>query len=132
MPRRPRLAAGDLAYHVLSRRVGRLPLFQKPADYAAFEQVLQEIYAQTRLRIAAYFLMPTHWHLILWPRQDGELSEALRCITVTHTQRWHAHHHPRAPGRSIKAVSNHFQFRPMNIFWRSCAMWSEMRCERSW
>ena len=26
MPRRPRLAAGDLAYHVLNRRVGRLPL----------------------------------------------------------------------------------------------------------
>jgi putative transposase len=98
MPRRPRLAAGDLAYHVLSRRVGRLPLFQKPADYAAFEQVLQEIYAQTRLRIAAYFLMPTHWHLILWPRQDGELSEALRCITVTHTQRWHAHHHTAGTG----------------------------------
>jgi hypothetical protein len=26
MPRRPRLAAGDLAYHVLKRRMGRLPL----------------------------------------------------------------------------------------------------------
>ena len=35
MPRRPRLATGDLAYHVLNRRVGRLPLFDKPADYAA-------------------------------------------------------------------------------------------------
>ena len=35
MPRRPRLAAGDLAYHVLNRRVGRLPLFDKPADHAA-------------------------------------------------------------------------------------------------
>jgi len=28
MPRRPRLAAGDLPYHVLNRRVGRLPLFE--------------------------------------------------------------------------------------------------------
>ena len=98
MPRRPRLAAGDLAYHVLNRRVGRLPLFQKPADYAAFEQVLQEIHAQTGLRIAAYCLMPTHWHLVLWPRHDGELSEALRWITVTHTQRWHAHHHTAGTG----------------------------------
>jgi len=32
MPRRPRLAAGDLAYHVLKRRMGRLPLFDKPAS----------------------------------------------------------------------------------------------------
>lgn len=35
--------------------------------------------------------MPNHWHLLLWPRQDGELSESLRWITVTHAQRWHAH-----------------------------------------
>lgn len=35
MPRRPRLAAGDLAYHGLNRRIGRLPLSDTPADYAA-------------------------------------------------------------------------------------------------
>lgn len=90
MPRRIRIATGGLAYHVLNRRVGRMPLFETPADYAAFEAVLQQAVAQTRLRIAAYCLMPNHWHLLLWPRQDGELSEVLRWITVTHTQRWHA------------------------------------------
>ena len=58
MPRRPRLAAGDLAYHVLNRRVGRLSLFEKPADYVAFEKILAEAYSQTRIRIAAYCLMP--------------------------------------------------------------------------
>jgi putative transposase len=98
MPRRPRLAAGDLAYHVLNRRVGRLPLFEKPADYAAFEEILAEAHAQTRIRITAYCLMPTHWHLLLWPRRDGELSEVLRWITVTHTQRWHAYHHTTGTG----------------------------------
>jgi putative transposase len=35
--------------------------------------------------------MPNHWHLLLWPRNDGELSEVMRWITVTHAQRWHAH-----------------------------------------
>ncbi len=98
MPRRPRLAAGDLAYHVLNRRVGRLPLFKRPGDYGAFEQVLAEVYAHTRLRIAAYCLMPNHWHLLLWPRHDGELSEVLRWMTVTHTQRWHAYHHTAGTG----------------------------------
>ena len=78
---------------VLNRRVGRLPLFDKSADYAAFEKVLAEAYAQTKIRIAAYCLMSNHWHLLLWPRHDGELSEVLRWITVTHTQRWHAYHH---------------------------------------
>ncbi len=46
MPRRPRLAAGDLVNHVLNRRVGRLALFEKPADYAAFEKILAEIHAR--------------------------------------------------------------------------------------
>ncbi len=98
MPRRPRLAAGDLAYHVLNRRVGRLFLFEKPADYTAFEKVLAEAHDQTGTRLAAYCLMPNHWHLLLWPRRDGELSEVLRWITVTHTQRWHAHHKTSGTG----------------------------------
>ena len=89
--RRPRLSRPD-------RRVGRLPLFDKPSDYAAFETILVEAHAHTRIRIAAYCLMPNHWHLLLWPRQDGELSEVLRWITVTHTQRWHAHHHTAGTG----------------------------------
>ena len=40
MPRRLRLAVGDITYHVLNRRVGRLPLFEKSTDYAAFEKIL--------------------------------------------------------------------------------------------
>ena len=41
MPRRPREAMGGLVYHVLNRAVGRATLFEKDADYAAFEQVLE-------------------------------------------------------------------------------------------
>ena len=98
MPRRPRLAAGDFAYHVLNRRVGRLPLFETRADYIAFEKILAEAHAHSRIRIVAYCLMPNHWHLLLWPKRDGELSEAVRWITVTHTQRWHAHHQTAGTG----------------------------------
>lgn len=39
-PRRPRLVAGDLAYDVLNRRMGRLSLFGTPSDYAALETIL--------------------------------------------------------------------------------------------
>jgi putative transposase len=98
MPRRPRLSTGGLAYHVLNRRVGRLPLFEKPADYEAFEKILQEAYERTGIWIAAYGLIPNHWHLLLWPRSDGELSEVMRWGTVTHTQRWHAHRRSSGSG----------------------------------
>ncbi len=52
MPRRARLATGGIVYHVLNRRVSRLPLFQKPADYSGFETILAEAYHRTGVRIA--------------------------------------------------------------------------------
>ena len=85
-------------FHVLNRAVGRGRLFRTDADYAAFERVLERVHARRPTRLLAYCLMPNHWHLVLWPRADGELSEFMRLLTVTHTQRWHAHHHTAGTG----------------------------------
>ncbi len=63
-------------------------MFETSGEYAAFENILHAAHAQTCVWIAAYCLMPTHWHLLLWPRTDGELSEVMRWITVTHAQHW--------------------------------------------
>jgi putative transposase len=81
---------GGLVYHVLNRRAGRSTLFRDDGDYAAFERAMAEALERTPSRLLAYCLMPNHWHLVLWPRRDGELSEVMRWLTVTHTQRWHA------------------------------------------
>ena len=35
--------------------------------------------------------MSNHWHLVLWPKKDGDLSRFTGWLTLTHTQRWHAH-----------------------------------------
>jgi putative transposase len=81
-----------MIYHALNRAVARLPLFEKEEDYAAFERVLDEALDKHPTRLLAYAVMPNHWHLLLWPRQDGELTDFLRWLTHTHTMRWHAHH----------------------------------------
>lgn len=91
MPRRPRIAPGGLVYHALNRAVARLALFEKEADYAAFERVLAEAWEKHPTRLLAYIIMPNHWHLVLWPRKDGELTEFVRWLTHTHVMRWHAH-----------------------------------------
>ncbi len=91
MPRRPRVAPGGLVYHCLNRGVARLALFEKREDYAAFERVLEEAAQRHPMRILAYCVMPNHWHLVLWPRRDGELTDFVRWLTHTHTMRWHAH-----------------------------------------
>ena len=85
-------------YHVLNRAVGKLTLFEKDEDYAAFERVLEETYDRMEMRLLSYCVMPNHWHMLIWPHEDGELSEMLRWLTVTHTQRWHAHWHSAGTG----------------------------------
>jgi putative transposase len=92
------MASGGYVYHVLNRAVGRARLFDKSGDYAAFEKVLEEAKEWQPTRLLAYCIMPNHWHLILWPDEDGDLSEFMRWLTVTHTQRWHAHRHTAGTG----------------------------------
>jgi putative transposase len=52
---------------------------------------LRQAVARFDMRLLAYCLMPNHFHLLLWPREDGDLSTFMRWLTTTHTQRWHAH-----------------------------------------
>ncbi len=93
MGRALRVAPGGYVYHVLNRANGRARIFQKAGDYEAFEGVLEESLEHVPgMRLLAYCLMPNHWHLVLWPRADGELSDFGHYLTLTHTHRWHAHH----------------------------------------
>ncbi len=85
-------------FHCLNRAVARLTIFEKDADYAAFEQVLEAAHARIPLRILAYTLMPNHWHLVVWPQADTEVTEFLQWLTVTHTMRWHAHYQTSGTG----------------------------------
>lgn len=78
-------------YHVLNRANVGLKIFEKDADYIAFERILAEVQDCVPMRILAWCLMPNHWHLVLWPLRDGELSDFMRRVTLTHAQRWHAH-----------------------------------------
>ena len=98
MPRRPRISAGGLAFHVLNRAVGRETLFRKHDDYSAFLRVLQQVQERLPTRLCAFCLMSNHWHMVLWPEEDGQLSEFMRLLTVTHTQRWHASRHTAGSG----------------------------------
>lgn len=92
MPRRPRKSVGGFIYHVLHRAAGTQPIFSKTKDYLAFEQILENVQGRIDARLLSYCLMPDHWRLLLWPRKDGDLSEFMRLLSVTHAQRWHAMH----------------------------------------
>jgi len=92
MPRQARNTPGGLIYHVLNRSVARLRIFKTPKDYVAFERVLAEAQVGCPMRVLSYCLMPNHWHLVLWPTGDDDLTAYMRWMTHTHVMRWHTAH----------------------------------------
>jgi len=58
------------------------------------EQIIAETQDRVALRLLGYTLMSNHWHFVVWPRrgQGHQVGEFFRLLTVTHAQRWHAHH----------------------------------------
>jgi putative transposase len=91
MGRLRRAAEAGYIYHVLNRANARTTIFESDQDYAAFEHVLAQAVERSQMRLLAYCLMPNHWHLIVWPHVDGELSRFVSWLTLTHTQRRHTH-----------------------------------------
>jgi putative transposase len=98
MPRAPRADEAGGLYHALNRGNARAAIFRKDDDYGAFERILSEGLDRYDVALFDYQLMPNHWHLVLRPQQDGEMSGFLRWITATHTMRYHAHYHTSGQG----------------------------------
>lgn len=90
MPRVARVDVGEEIYHVINRANGRLQIFNNDEDYCLFAQLLLETKEVTDMRILAYELMPNHWHLVLYPRNDGDLSLFMHKLSNAHTRKVHA------------------------------------------
>lgn len=88
MARRRRFTGAGHVYHVLNRSAKRGRLFDFTEHYLAFEQLLAEARRRVPMRIIAYSSMPNHWHLLLWPLADGDLSRFVQWLTTTHAARW--------------------------------------------
>ena len=93
MPRNPRASQGGYCYHVLNRGNGRQTLFHKNGDFAAFVTLLRQAGERVPMRLLAYCLMPNHFHLALWPRGDGDLSDYMGWLLTAHVRRYHQHYH---------------------------------------
>jgi hypothetical protein len=84
MGRPQRAAEGGYVYHVLNRANARVTIFERDADYEAFEKV-----ERTKTRPLAYCIMPNHWHLVLWPTKErgaqcapGESGSPCRAVAL--------------------------------------------------
>jgi putative transposase len=120
MPRPPRADEAGGLYHALNRGNSRTEIFHKAGDFEAFERILGEGLQLYDIHLFADQLMPNHWHLVLRPHRDGELSQFLRWVTATHTMRYHAHDHTSGEGHVYRGRFKSFPVQDDEHFLTVC------------
>jgi len=93
MPRTARASLGNWCYHVLNRGNARADVFHKTEDYAAFVELFAPACERVSLRLVGWCLLPNHFHLVLWPRKDGDLGRWMQWLLTSHVRRYHQHYH---------------------------------------
>ena len=93
MPRTARASQGGFVYHVLNRGNARNDVFHKPEDFLAFVNLMREAHDKVPMRLVGYCLMTNHFHLVLWPHEDGDLSRWMQWLMTSHVRRYHRHYH---------------------------------------
>ena len=120
MPRPTRADEAGGLYHALNRGNSRARVFRKQADYVAFERILAEGLTRYEVQLFCYQLMPNHWHLVLRPNREGEMSRFMRWITATHTMRYHAHYHTSGEGHVYQGRFKSFPVQDDSHFLTVC------------
>ena len=82
--------------------------------------MLGEARAREGMRCLRYALMPNHFHLVLWPAKDGQLSRFMQWLSMTHTQRRHAHRHSAGRGHLYQSRFKSFAVQKDGHFLAVC------------
>jgi putative transposase len=77
---------------VINRGNGKAEVFHKAEDYYRFTEMMQESCVRLPLRVVGWCLMPNHFHLVLWPFGDGDLSRWMQWLMTCHVRRYHRHY----------------------------------------
>ncbi|MFH0963445.1 MAG: transposase [Planctomycetota bacterium] len=93
MPRTARASVGGVCYHVINRGNAGAKVFRRDADFDAFLELLKLAHERLPMRVLAYCLMADHFHLVLWPRADEDLSRWMQWLLTSHVRRYHGRHH---------------------------------------
>ena len=120
MPRPPRADEAGGLYHALNRGNLRAEIFHRAADYAAFERILSEGLQAHQVQLFSYQLMPNHYHLVLSPLRDGEMSRFMGWVGGTHTMRYHAHYQTSGLGHVYQQRYKSFPIQDDAHFWVVC------------
>jgi putative transposase len=76
----------------MNRAAHRETIFFGEDDYRSFLQAMIETAKHIAMRVLAFAVMPNHWHLLLWPVADEDLSRYMQRLTRMHAQWWRIAH----------------------------------------
>lgn len=80
MPRPPRIDLPHIAQRVVQRGNNRLPCFHAEIDYIRDLQDLREVSQREGCAVHAYVSMTNHVHLLLTPREPGQVSRVMQAL----------------------------------------------------
>jgi len=89
MSRTARASKGGVCYHVINRGNGRATVYHDANDYQYFAYLMRYSCSKLPMRILAWCLMPNHFHLVLWPHEDGDLGRWMHRLLTGHVKNYH-------------------------------------------
>ena len=92
MSRPLRIQFPDAWYHVMNRGRRGESVFLDKQDYAMFVELLKDVVDMYKVRVAAYCLIPNHYHLLI-QTPGGDLARCMRHLNGIYTQRFNRVHH---------------------------------------
>ena len=89
MPRTRRTSVGGLCYHAINRGNRKSEVFHDAKDYRRFMTLVARASGRLPMRVLGWCLMPNHFHLVLWPREDGDMSAWMHWLLTCYTKSYH-------------------------------------------
>ncbi len=140
-------------YHVTNRGLAHQGVFTDRADRAMFLQLLADCHDMWGIRVIAYCLLDTHYHLLIQTPQ-ANLSRVMRHLDGLYTQRYNRRHQRDGPlfrGRYkaivvgadeyLLAVARYIHQNPVAVglvrsaeayAWSSCRLYLDRRRQPAW
>jgi putative transposase len=89
--RAPRVQTSDVVYHVTTRGVRRLEVYEDPLDYSKFEGLLEKVVRRRKWAVQAYCQMPNHYHLVV-NTPNADISDGIHWLNGVYA-RWFNERH---------------------------------------
>ncbi len=104
----------------MNRGVRRMGLFEDRQDYLTFTECMAEALDLVPLDLFAFCIMPNHFHLIIRPAKDPDLTHFMSLMTMRHSKRWHRRRQSTGGGAVYQGRFRAFPIQTEGYFYAAC------------